>query len=200
MIGSERTVESAAFTASAHRVPVFVGSSAALRPARRFDAIILFHVLEHLSAPCEVLQHCEQALKPGGTLIVAVPNARSWQARIFGPTWFHLDVPRHLYHFSPASLSRALERVGLRPGSANFHSFEHDPFGWIQSLLNRAGFRQNQLTSALIGARTAECSSFRLGLMAAMALAIAIPSLVLSICSWMASAGAVMEVSARKPA
>ena len=71
----------------------------------RFDVITMWHVLEHipqLELCCEKLIHL---LKPGGTLIIAVPNYRSWDALYYGAYWAAYDVPRHLWHFSKNSFS-----------------------------------------------------------------------------------------------
>src|SRR3954454_22183190 len=70
-------------------------------PDGEFDLVILWHVLEHVHAPRAMLQEVSRILKPGGVLLVAVPNFGSWEARWRGPGWFHLDVPRHLTHFTP---------------------------------------------------------------------------------------------------
>ena len=86
---------------------------AALPPAS-FDVITLWHVLEHVHALDETLTQLLTALRPGGKLLVAVPNAASYDARHYGPGWAAYDVPRHLYHFTPATMRRLLARHGLR--------------------------------------------------------------------------------------
>ncbi len=201
VVGFERTFDALRQGRSADRtLPMFVGSLDAIRPGAQFDAVVLFQVLEHVSTPMEVLSRCAALLKPGGTLIVGVPNARSWQARMFGAHWFHLDVPRHLFHFSPGALAWALHEVGLRPDPPTFASFEHDPYGWVQSGLNRLGFAQNMLTTELMGAWRPRRSSVTLALVSGLAALMAVPSVVVAACSWMASAGAIMEIHAKKPA
>src|SRR5687768_2044001 len=77
-------------------------------PDNEFDLVILWHVLEHVPDPRGTLREIGRVLKPGGTLLVAVPNFGSLEARSAGPGWFHLDVPRHLTHFTFRSLSEAL--------------------------------------------------------------------------------------------
>ena len=79
-----------------------------------FDYLNLGHVLEHAANPLSVLQECRRLLRPGGTIQVDVPNADSWGARHFGGNWRALDVPRHLYHFTPATLARLIRQAGLR--------------------------------------------------------------------------------------
>src|SRR5439155_4599400 len=64
-----------------------------LAPAR---AIVLWHVMEHLPNPAEVLERVAERLEPEGVLAIAVPNARSLQFRLLRSRWAHLDAPRHL--------------------------------------------------------------------------------------------------------
>jgi 2-polyprenyl-3-methyl-5-hydroxy-6-metoxy-1,4-benzoquinol methylase len=79
-----------------------------------FDVITMWQSLEHVHRPLEVLQQAYRLLAPGGKLIAAVPNIDSAPFRWFGPAWFGLDLPRHLTHFSAATLRRMLERAGFR--------------------------------------------------------------------------------------
>jgi len=69
-----------------------------------FDVITLWHVLEHLPDLKEAVQKIKLLLKPGGVLIIAVPNHLSYDAKYYGPFWAGFDVPRHLWHFSKKSL------------------------------------------------------------------------------------------------
>ena len=82
-------------------------------------------------------------------MAVAVPNSDSLQARVFGRHWFHLDVPRHYAHFGARSLKRLLEGSGLRVIREDHFCFEQNPYGWLQSLYNAAGFDHNLLYEAL---------------------------------------------------
>jgi SAM-dependent methyltransferase len=102
-----------------------------------FDEIIIWHVLEHLPDPRATLEEAHRILKPGGRLIVAVPNFSSLQARWSGDAWFHLDLPRHLYQFPLHALQEILVDTGFRVGPAYHFSLRQNPFGWIQSALNR---------------------------------------------------------------
>jgi len=102
-----------------------------------FDLITLWHSLEHVRSPRELLERLLPRLSDDGFLVVAVPNAGSVQARVFGPSWFHLDVPRHLFHFTPRALTRLLESCGLVVVRRWDIEVELDLFGWAQSALNR---------------------------------------------------------------
>lgn len=102
-----------------------------------FDQIIVWHVLEHIADPVHTLEECRRILKPGGRLVVAVPNFSSLQAQWSGPAWFHLDAPRHLYHFPLSALEQLLRNHGFELDSTHHFSLRQNPFGWIQSGLNR---------------------------------------------------------------
>ena len=120
-----------------------------LEPRAPFDCVTLWHSLEHLGAPGEALTDLARMLKPGGTLLVAVPDSRGWQARLFGRHWLHLDVPRHLHHFSLRSLTTVFDRAGLDVIQVRHYEEEYDLFGWIQSALNAVMPRPNILFDAL---------------------------------------------------
>ncbi len=81
-----------------------------------FDVITMWHSLEHVHSPRDVLREAYQLLVPGGRLVVATPNIDSLAFRWFGRHWFGLDLPRHLTHFTPWTLPLMLERTGFRPG------------------------------------------------------------------------------------
>jgi 2-polyprenyl-3-methyl-5-hydroxy-6-metoxy-1,4-benzoquinol methylase len=86
-----------------------------------FDAITCFHVFEHLYQPREVLARVEKWLKPGGIFFTMMPNIDSAGFGIFKSYWYALELPRHLYHFSPVSLSRLAQSVGLKELSLTTH-------------------------------------------------------------------------------
>ena len=94
---------------------VFVGDIVdAPYPPESFDVITCFDVLEHLSEPRRVMTKVWEWLKPGGVFYVLVPNIDSAEARVFGSYWCGLELPRHLFHYSPGSLRYLADSVGLR--------------------------------------------------------------------------------------
>ncbi len=118
-------------------------------PEEHFTAVVFWHSLEHLKEPLKALRRARTLLRRGGLLVVAVPNSESWQARLTGRNWFHLDVPRHYAHFGLKSLERALTREGFELARMDHFSFEQNPYGWLQSLYNAAGFEFNFLYSII---------------------------------------------------
>jgi SAM-dependent methyltransferase len=80
-----------------------------------FDVVTFWSSLEHTNEPHANLLEARRVLKPGGTLIVQVPNAASYQAKVFKGSWFALDAPRHRYHFTPSSLARLLQDTVQSP-------------------------------------------------------------------------------------
>lgn len=79
-----------------------------------YDAITMWHVLEHVHQLHEYLQQIKMILKPGGIFIVAVPNYTSGDAAHYQQYWAAYDVPRHLYHFSPASMKQLVKLHGMQ--------------------------------------------------------------------------------------
>jgi len=95
-------------------VETYVG----VNPAEKFDpesfeVVTLWHVLEHVPSPSQTLKQIHQVLKPGGKLIMALPNIDSWLFKWLGKYWFPLDLPRHLTHFSKNTVTLILRNNGF---------------------------------------------------------------------------------------
>jgi SAM-dependent methyltransferase len=81
---------------------------------QKFDAITLWHVLEHVTDLPETLSFFKSKLNPKGALIIAVPNHTSYDANKYKEFWAAYDVPRHLYHFEINSISKLLDNYGFK--------------------------------------------------------------------------------------
>jgi SAM-dependent methyltransferase len=120
-------------------------------PAGHFDAVVMWHTLEHWSDPFPVLTQVHRLLRDKGVLFVGVPNFASIEARLARDKWFHLDVPRHLLHFTPSSLTSALASTGFAVVRRSFRAPEYDCFSFVQTALNRFGIPHNLLYNILRG-------------------------------------------------
>jgi 2-polyprenyl-3-methyl-5-hydroxy-6-metoxy-1,4-benzoquinol methylase len=106
-------------------------------PARSLGVVTLWHVLEHLDEPGQALKRIAGWLRPGGAILVGVPNLASLQAWVGGEGWYHLDVPRHRVHYTADGVQVLLRRSGFEVVRTHHVLAEHNPFGMWQSVLNR---------------------------------------------------------------
>ena len=81
---------------------------------KKFEIITLWHVLEHVENLEEYISTLEKLLTKNGTLIIAVPNYKSYDANYYSKFWAAFDVPRHLWHFSETSISKLFAPVNLK--------------------------------------------------------------------------------------
>ena len=110
-----------------HGIPVHTCTLDAI--TGRYDAIVMNHVVEHVSDPVALLADAARLLRPGGVIHVAVPNVDSWDAALPGWTSYQ---PYHLVYFSPASLETAVRGAGLAP----VWQGTQEPFsGWFLAAL-----------------------------------------------------------------
>ena len=128
---------------------VFVGDILdAPFPAGSFDVITCFHVFEHLYQPREVLERVTKWLKPGGIFYAMMPNIDSAGAHLYGSYWYALELPRHICHFSPASLAHIANAAGLQSVSITTHRevfIEHSTRYILDHLLRKMGISRAPL-------------------------------------------------------
>jgi SAM-dependent methyltransferase len=193
--GTERTAEAADAGRTQYGLDIVSAGIESLPENDAFDLILLFQVLEHMPDPEAIVRYCFQRLKPDGMLVIGVPNIGSWQAQIGREDWLHLDVPRHLFHFCPASLEFLLRNAGFTQIRIGFVSWEHDPFGWVQTLENRVLPRRNALLRYLSGLDKLDLQA---GMAIGLGVALAPLGLVLAMFSWLLNQGALLSATARK--
>ena len=99
-----------------------------------FDVVTFWSALEHTNEPRASLFEARRILKTGGTLMIQVPNAASYQAQYFKGDWFSLDAPRHRYHFNLQTLQKVLQETGYEIYFSTFHSKVHNAHALRQSL------------------------------------------------------------------
>lgn len=167
--------------------------------AGQFDVITAWQVFEHFRDPDAVLRECHRILRPGGALIMSMPNIESWQARWAGASWFHLDMPRHLFHYSPDTIKAMLAAQGFRLERISHCSLEQNPFGLLQSALHRLGGSHLGLYRLLRGPadRRERARARRLPLLAAY-LAAFVPAAAISTFWSLLRSGATFTVLARR--
>lgn len=83
-------------------------------PDSSFDIITMWHVLEHVDDIRWQIQQLHRLCKPGGRIIIALPNYKSYDGQYYKAEWAAYDVPRHLNHFNKENLIKILEESGLR--------------------------------------------------------------------------------------
>jgi len=114
--GVELSPESSQFARERYGLEVHTGSVAdAPYEAGTFDVVTIRHVLEHVPDPGTLITEAWALLQPGGLLAIAVPNFGSLVARLFGPEWWWIDPPTHLFYFTRATLTRLLAKQGFQP-------------------------------------------------------------------------------------
>jgi SAM-dependent methyltransferase len=119
-------------------------------PRECFDVVTLRHSLEHMHSPMEALKKTYRILQKNGLVIIGVPNVATIERAIFGK-WWTWEVPRHLYHFSPATLSNMLIKNGFKVSKIEYQpnvyniilslqNYLSDQFpdkdGWIKGFFN----------------------------------------------------------------
>ena len=150
VLGVERNNETLDINNSNFDIKIITPDVYSVPLNEKFDLIILFQVLEHISNPNNLLEHLNKLLKEEGKIIIGVPNINSWQFKFFKNNWFHLDAPRHIINYNYNSLELLAKKNGLIIESENYISFEHDPFGWTQSFLNILSNKKNLLLKHLM--------------------------------------------------
>lgn len=115
-------------------------------PPGRLDLITMWQVLEHIGEPRPLLSRCHDLLARGGLLVVAVPNIEGLSARLTGERWWGLDVPRHLVHWTPGTLRRALEQAGFGVVRIRHRSLQYDPYALLHSSLDWVFTRRHFLS------------------------------------------------------
>lgn len=103
------------------------------------DVIALWHVIEHVPNPWELLNAAADNLASNGFLVLAAPNPDAWQFQVMGDRWPHLDAPRHLYLLPTQVLTAYIQKLGLE--LVHYSTTDSDAkrwnrFGWQRLLMN----------------------------------------------------------------
>ena len=162
--------------------------------------VVFWHSLEHIRQPAVALDRACALLDRRGVLVIALPNLASWQSRLFGERWFHLDLPRHLVHVPAAALVAGVEARGLRVERVSHWRGGQLVFGWLHGAVGRLPGHPNlydaiRRPEARSGRMT---PSTRAGSMAAAAV-LAPLAVLASAAEAAAHSGGTVYVEARRP-
>lgn len=97
----------------------------------KYDSIVAWHVFEHIENPSIFLENISKIIAEDGVLIIEVPNQNSLGFRLTRNNWFHLDTPRHLFHYSYQSLNRLLEKYSFK-----IVGYKANPVDYCQDLIS----------------------------------------------------------------
>lgn len=117
----------------------------------KFELITLWHVIEHLKNPKEVLTKSFNLCHENGTIVIALPNVESNQFKLFKKNWFHLDPPRHLCLAPRKAIVQHMEKLGCSLIQEKKLCLEYDVFGYIQSFINIFEPKRDDLYEKLKG-------------------------------------------------
>ena len=115
VVGIDFSLESGTYVVNNLKIPFILANpeQQILKP-ESCQLITMWHYLEHSYNPDLVIQNAYRYLKRGGGLLIEVPNFDSIERKIFRKHWFSLDVPRHLYYFTPRTISQYLEKYNFK--------------------------------------------------------------------------------------
>ena len=133
-----------AFAKSSNPLVKNVGLEGMREKKNSYDLVTFWESFEHLGNPIQALKKSAAVLKKGGFLIIECPNFASWERLPFGSRWFHLDPPRHLFHYTPEGLRSLVDQNGFTViQQRQLYAPEYIPVGLAQSSLYRISPRLN---------------------------------------------------------
>ena len=148
LMGVETSAHAAGIARDQYNLDVFAGTiEEANYPDQFFDVITMWDVVEHLHNPLGSLFEINRILKEDGILVFRVPNGDSWDAKLFGSTWAGLDAPRHLFVFTPKTISMMLHLskfkiLGASCRIGSYPTFVLDVRFWLNKRKMKSEYRQ----------------------------------------------------------
>lgn len=120
-------------------IDVYKGDFLKIKFDRKFDVVVLLHVLEHLEDPVKVLKKIKRLLNPKGIVLLSTPNTDSIGFRLGGQNWFHLDPPYHMVLFNKDNMKLACEKTGFIVLSIknDFYQFPLDLYWSLKSVKDK---------------------------------------------------------------
>lgn len=145
-LGVEPNQSAREFANATYNISVLDENELSTIPSQSKDVITLWHVLEHVSGLNERVSELKRILKKDGVIFVAVPNRISFDAEYYGKFWAAYDVPRHLYHFSPETMKKLLEKYKFTV--INILPMKFDSY-YVSMLSEKYKSGKNRLLNAL---------------------------------------------------
>ena len=109
----------------------------------KFDVIVMWHVFEHIDDIESLLEKVKSLLSRNGVMLIAVPNFGSFQAWLGKESWYHLDPPRHVHHFTPDGLKSMISDRGFSDVNITSIDIFQDIFGELVTWLNVSSLHKN---------------------------------------------------------
>jgi len=163
-----------------------------------FDVVTCWHVLEHIDDPAGFVASINKLLGDDGLLVIEVPNFGSFQAVLGKGKWFHLDTPRHMFHYTKKSIERLLNNSGFYIQKIETYSFDLGTFGMLQTILNVLNISPNLFFRWL---KRCKLNEGKVEIISNLILAaiLAVPSMVLEfVVSIALNSGGVLRIYAKK--
>jgi 2-polyprenyl-3-methyl-5-hydroxy-6-metoxy-1,4-benzoquinol methylase len=114
-------------------------------PEKHFDAITMWHSLEHFPDPKKIIRKVRKLLKDEGLLMIGLPNFSSLDQKLFKESWNGLEIPLHAYHFTPRSIQYLLEETGFEITKILHTTRPTDMMkSFVNLLLDRYRFESNK--------------------------------------------------------
>jgi 2-polyprenyl-3-methyl-5-hydroxy-6-metoxy-1,4-benzoquinol methylase len=113
-IGIEPSPDAKKYAAETYGLNVLTEEGLTQIEKESIDIITMWHVLEHVPNLRKRVLEMKKLIKPGGTILIAVPNCGSFDSKHYGEFWAAYDVPRHLYHFQPNDIKRLFGECGMQ--------------------------------------------------------------------------------------
>jgi SAM-dependent methyltransferase len=119
-------------------------------PENSVDLVRMNHVLEHLYHPGEALAAIRSKMRAGGRLHIAVPNPRSFAAKVFRSRWWPLECPRHVILFSPAALTKFIAGAGFSGIEVRQETITKDSVRSLGYLLHDCGWIEHEKVTEMM--------------------------------------------------
>jgi len=175
---------------AAKRVEVKVGELENIGFTREsFDLVTFWQVLEHLPDPKGAVAEASRLVKPGGKMLIQVPNPESIQARLGRDKWFHLDPPRHMHLMPLKCVDMVAAETGFTRVKHTTLNLEFSPFGILQTFQNLMGIKRDKLYETMMASKKEAGQT----VLTAVSALLAPVAGFLSLLEWSVGAGGVIE-------